>query len=255
MALLTDGLINTNGDLQKYENGILDLASTEAIDVSAKAMLAQDEIATELQLFLNRTSHWDPRFFVGQRFDINQVVVTGPLRRWHAYRTLALVYQDAYNNQLNDRYKGKWTEYDKLSAAAAKTLFEVGAGMVYQPLPKAPEPSLSMVPMAVTGTNYFARISWVSASGQEGAASDVVHATSGDGSAVQLTPPISPAAVELWNVYAGTGPDNVQLQNSAPLKISDSWMLPSSGLRNGRLPGTGQSPGWWVLDRHVLPRG
>lgn len=29
MALLTDGLMNSNGDLQTYENGLLDLASTE----------------------------------------------------------------------------------------------------------------------------------------------------------------------------------------------------------------------------------
>lgn len=218
-------------------------------------MLAQDEIATDLQLFLNRASLWDPRFSIGQKFDTNQIVISGPLRRWHAYKTLALVYQDAYNNQLNDRYLGKWTEYDKLSGAAAQTLFEVGAGMVQYPVPKAGEPVLNVVPMAVTGTSYYLRISWVGPSGQEGAASDVVMAKSDDGSAILVKSPDAAPGIEAWNIYAASSPDNVQLQNSSPISIGDSWMLPSTGLQAGRLPGGGQAPGWWLVDRRILPRG
>ena len=38
---------------------------------------------------------------------IEQVVVTPPLKLWHIFRTLEMVYRDAYNSQLNDRYAGQ----------------------------------------------------------------------------------------------------------------------------------------------------
>ena len=40
-----------------------------------------------------------------------QVVVTPPLKLWHTFRTLEMVYGDAYNSQLNDRYAGKRDEF------------------------------------------------------------------------------------------------------------------------------------------------
>lgn len=255
MALFTDGLINSGGDLQKYESGILNIASTEAIDISAKASLAQDEITTELHLFLKRNLLQDTWFLLRPTVDVDDIVITGPLLRWHAYKTLATIYRDAYNNQLNDRYQGKWNEYEKLAGAAAMSLFEAGVGIVLQPVPKGNVPSLTVIPLGVTGTSYYVRVSWLNTSGQEGCVSDVLQATCGDGSATVVGPADPPPNVSYWNVYAGDSPDNVQLQNASPIPISDTWTLPASGLIGGRLPGTGQSPERWIVDRRVLPRG
>ena len=87
MALFTDGPINGVKELQNYENGILAVANIEQIDLAGKSALAQSEIATELMLFLLRRCRqpdvlWtvDFRRIIG----VGDVVVTEPLRRWHA---------------------------------------------------------------------------------------------------------------------------------------------------------------------------
>jgi hypothetical protein len=255
MALLTDGLINTSGALQKYENAILTVAAAEAIDVTAKASLAQEEIATGLHLFLDRSSLHNRQFLVRRRVDVRDIVVTRPLERWHAYKTLEMIYRDAYNNQLNDRYQGKWAEYEQLASEAEQVLYRAGAGIVQNPVPRASEPSLTTIPLGVSGISYYVRISWINAFRQEGCASDVQQATTGDGSATVVASAQAPEGIDSWNVYAGSGPESVQLQNTTPIPIGGTWILPPTGLISGKAPGDGQSPEWWIVDRHVLPRG
>jgi hypothetical protein len=255
MALLTDGLINTAGALQKYENAILTVAATEAIDVTAKASLAHDEIATDLHLFLDRSALHNRQFLVRRHVDVRDIVVTRPLKRWHAYTTLAMIYRDAYNNQLNDRYQGKWTEYEGLAAEAEQVFYRAGAGIVQNPVPRASEPSLTTIPLGVSGTSYYVRISWINAFRQEGCASEVQQATTSDGSAMIVGSAQAPEGIDSWNVYAGDGPETVQLQSVTPIPIAGTWILPPTGLITGKAPGDGQSPEWWIVDRHILPRG
>ncbi len=45
---------------------------------------------------------------------VSDVVVTRQMKRWHALHTLEIVYRDAFNNQLNDRYQAKFVEYQEL---------------------------------------------------------------------------------------------------------------------------------------------
>lgn len=128
MALFTDGQINNLRDLQRYESGLLDVASVEQIDITAKMALAQDMIASDLLLFLlKRSCQWEPNRRV---IDVGDVALTDPLRRWHGLKTIALIYEDAYNTQLNDRYQGKWRQYQQLAKEAEKTLYDVGVGLV-----------------------------------------------------------------------------------------------------------------------------
>ncbi len=255
MALLTDGIINTAGALQKYESAILTVASTEAIDITAKASLAQEEIATGLHLFLDRSALHNRQFLVRRRVDLRDIVVTKPLKRWHAYVTLAMIYRDAYNNQLNDRYQGKWTEYKQLTAEAEQIFYRAGAGIVQNPVPRASEPSLATIALGVSGVSYYIRISWINAFGQEGCASEVQQATTGDGSAMAVGSTQAPEEIDSWNVYAGNGPESVELQNATPIPIAGTWILPPTGLISGKAPGDGQTPEWWIVNRHVLPRG
>src|SRR5581483_10270804 len=142
MALFIDGMLNSLLELQSYENRILDVASTENIDVTGKARIAKERLASELRLFLRRNSPSDSFWALTARVNVDDVVVSDPMKRWHAYETLSLIYQDAYNNQLNDRYLGKWKEYAQFAKGALLTLFEVGVGIVRNPAPKASGPAL-----------------------------------------------------------------------------------------------------------------
>jgi hypothetical protein len=255
MALFTDGSIQTSGELQNYDTAVLSVASSEGIDVTSKVLLAQQEIATELLLFLRRNSISDPRFLVRRRIGVGDIVITPPMRRWHAYKSLELVYRDAYGNQLNNRYQAKWTEYKQLAGNAEETLFEAGVGIVHYPVPRASQPLLTLAPAGVSGTQYYIQISWVGTLGQEGAVSDLLQVTSNAGSVAIVRTASPPPGIESWNVFASTDPGQMHLQNASPLLIDGTWTLPVTGLSDGRPPGDGQAPEWWLVERHVLPRG
>src|SRR6266852_3636808 len=52
-----------------------------------------------------------------------------------------------------------------------------------------------------------------------------------------------PGSGVTWNVYAGTTPESLFLQNPAALNPTASWTAPSEGLfTSGPRPGTGQQP-------------
>ena len=86
MALFTDGQLNATIDLQRYENRILDVASTEGIDLAGKIALAQDEVANELLMFLlKRLPFTEPPWLgqpaIRQKIGVSDVVVTQSLRQ------------------------------------------------------------------------------------------------------------------------------------------------------------------------------
>ena len=107
MALFTDGEVSSIEDLRGYDTQLLDVANVEGIDVTRKLQLAQEEIATEVTTLLGRLRlpGW-----LNAPPDPGRVVVTPPLRLWHSYLALEMVYRDAYHSQLNDRYAAKRDE-------------------------------------------------------------------------------------------------------------------------------------------------
>ncbi len=68
------------------------------------------------------------------------------MKRWHVLHTLAITYRDAFNNQLNDRYKAKFQEFKGLAVQARQQTFQFGVGLVNKPLPKASAPSFGSAP-------------------------------------------------------------------------------------------------------------
>ena len=54
------------------------------------------------------------------RFELSQVVVTPPLKLFHTFQTLGIVYRDAYNRKLNHKYLPKWREYKELARWASR---------------------------------------------------------------------------------------------------------------------------------------
>src|SRR5258708_19776312 len=103
-----------------------------------------------------------------RKLGVSDVVVSPQMKRWHALHALAVVYRDAYNNQLNDRYKNKWEEYRQLARGARERTLEFGIGLVAEPVPRAGTPVLGATAGTLAGTIYYAQVSWVSAAGQEG---------------------------------------------------------------------------------------
>jgi len=257
MALFTDGPINDAAHLQNYENSILQVANTEQIDLAGKGALAQAEIASELELFFLRRLHqrdFEFPIISAPTVSLRDVVLTEALRRWHAHRTLALVYRDAYNNQLNDRYKGKWSEYEQLSRESRHACFTIGVGLVSNPIPKAPLPMLTAVPGPGDAATYYVSAAWVNSSGQAGGASDAALLTTFTGQRLQVAMGAAPSIATGWNVYVGLSPDEMSPQNTSPIPPADSWTL-AQALLTGPAQESGQHPQWFLRDERVIERG
>jgi hypothetical protein len=259
MALFTDGQLNAIIDLQNYETRILDVASAEGIDLAGKIALAQDEVANELLMFLLKRmpfpeSQWLAQPAIRQKIGVSDVVATKPLRQWHAHKTLAFVYRDAYNNQLNDRYQGKWTEYEQLAKTSSQNYLRIGVGIVAGPIPRACTPVLSTIVGNALAATYYAAVTWVNQAGQEGSPSEVGQITTAAGQQVAVAAVKPPVNASGWNVYVGEAPNALALQNSTPVGIGSTWTMTGT-LSAGAHPGDGQQPNWYLVDHHAMERG
>jgi hypothetical protein len=256
MALMTDGNPNDTESLRVYETAIADVASVETIDLDAKLGLATEEVSEDvLDILLDHTRSSDPQSNIRRNIGVSDVVVTPQLKRWHAVHTLEIVYRDAFNNQLNDRYQAKWTEYHDLSRDARSHTVRFGIGLALNPIPKAIAPMFSRVAGAGLATTYYVQVSWVSAAGREGSPSDLTTFMTVAGSSLAVQAVNPPATASGWNVYIGTSQTTVTLQNSAPIAIGGTFTLPVTGVVTGRAPGTGQMPDIYVIGGSMVRRG
>jgi hypothetical protein len=264
MALFTDGSISTLDQLAEQDSAVLDVASTEGIDASAKLMLAQEELGVELMAAFSRCSPsrtvpsiWWPG--MGSTFQgvlqLSNTAITPPLRLWHTYRTLAMIYREAYSNQLNDRYLGKWNAYKDLAKWATGMLFQIGIGVVSNPLPAAQSPDILVLSGNQPAATYFVQVTWLNAMSEEGMPSAIVSVTAPDQNAIQATPKSPPVNATNWNVYAGTSIDSITMQNANPIDLGGAWITPSTGLVSGAAPGTGQEANYYYELPRYLQRG
>jgi hypothetical protein len=255
MALFTDGSISTIAELLEYESAILDVAKTEKIDLTAKLKLAHAELGAELDGRLRRRQESQDALWptIVPR-GLGCVVVTESLHKWHTFRTLGLIYRDAYNQQLNDRYRGKWQEYDRMAERTRQMLFDTGLGMTSSPMPRPEQPELSATASAVAAATYFVSVTWVAEGGEEGAPSEIKALTTagGDLTVKAMNPPASACG---WNVYVSYSPAGLTQQNDAPIAPGQSWTAPAAGLKKGKLAGCGQRPEMYLRVAGVLNRG
>lgn len=264
MALFTDAPISTLDQLAAQDTAVLDVTSTEGIDAAAKISLAQDELGIELVAAFSRSplsmstpSTWWPGMAqVGSAtLRLSNIVVSPPLRLWHTFRTLELIYRDAYNNQLNDRYLGKWNAYRDLAKWASGVLFQTGVGVVSDPVGIAQSPQLGVLNGSLPAATYFVQVAWMNARGEEGMASNVTSASAPDQNSVRLKPVNPPGNVQSWNAYVGTSIDSIMLQNATPLNLDQLWVIAPSGLSSGKSPGVGQEPNYYRQLPRYLQRG
>src|SRR5271157_683652 len=259
MALFTDGPASSMEDLTAQDSQLLDVTSVEGIDVTQKLALAQDELTLELNALLTRLSYVDQLFWLAPQPNIGSVVVTPALKLWHAFRSLELVYTDAYNNQLNDRYAGKRDQFHSRAQWAYQTLVAAGIGIASVPVPQAATPAVTAAAAAAPGAplpdgTYYATVAWVNAAGEEGVSA--LPATIGTTGSSLLVQPAGdpPKTAAGWNVYVGADPDSMALQNGSLIAIGQTWLQPAP-LAAGRPPGLGQRPTYLKPVPRMIQRG
>jgi hypothetical protein len=253
MALFTDGAVASIEDLRGHDTQLLNVATVEGIDVTRKLALAQEELCIEVAGLLGRLGQMGQMGWLNTPPAIHQVVVTPPLKLWHIFRTLEMVYGDAYNSQLNDRYAGKRDEYHEMVKWAYNQVIQGGLGIATDPVEQAATPELRPSAGGLADGAYFVAVTWTNAAGEEGGSSPpAMIRVSGSSFAVQTT---APPNVKGWNVYSGTSPATMTMQNLPTLAPGQTWVQPDTLSTTGRLAGTGQQPSYQLPVPRTIQRG
>lgn len=256
MALFTDGTAVGIEDLTAQDSGLLEIAVVEGINLTTKLALAQGEVGLELKALFERTRTRDVFGLNRSSVRLANLVVTPPVRMWQVYHTLVLVYRDAYFNQLNDRYKAKWTEYASLARWAKDKLIETGVALVANPISQAGAPAIAFVAAAESAGTFYLSVSYVNATGEEGKPSVPISITTTDGNVPDVTPVGPPINATGWNLYGGMSPQTMYLQNDSPLDLTlDFAFYPTTAQVSGSLPGDGQIANYCRAIPRLLQRG
>ena len=246
MALFTDPDVVTLDDLLQFEGSLVQVSSTHSIDVQTKIRLATDEIGDKLMLNLLRAGQSDPQWLNRTRIGLSTVVVTPSLYRWLCFDSLARVYAEAYNVQLNTRFQGKWNEYQKQSDAAGEFCLTSGIGVVLSPLPKPVIPTISTGVGIFQAPSIFVQTTWADRLSNESAPSPINGVILNGSASIQVSmdeiSSLAPTNAVGWNVYANTAQGGLGLQNSSPIAIGSLWQMPNTGLISGVNPRSGQMP-------------
>jgi hypothetical protein len=183
------------------------------------------------------------------------VAVTPTMRMWHAFRTLELVYRDAYQNQLNDRYAGKRDQFSALGKWALDKMLTNGIGIISNPIPKAAAADLTYFSGQQAGTTYYVCTSWTGAQGEEGAVGEWNAISTPDGSVLCVRPVNPPMNAAGWNVFVGLSPDSITQQNEEPLGLAQPWLQEMTITTTGRTPHKGQTADYLRTVTQMLQRG
>jgi hypothetical protein len=256
MALFIDGTPSSIEDLTNQDSGLLEVCRTEQINTTIKLRLAHDEIAVELAALFERQRSLYTPYYGQPKLSLSHLAVTPALKMWHTWQTLALVYRDAYFNQLNDRFQAKWDQFQKLAGSARTRLQEVGIGLVLDPLSRPNSPILTPTPATETGGTFYFAISLLNASGEESASSVAESIQVADGNAVDVQLVSPPANALGWNVYVGVNPESMYLQNESSISTDEDWIFyPSTAVSSGETPGDGQKPNLIRALPRLIQRG
>jgi hypothetical protein len=252
--LFTDGVVSSVEYLAKQDSRLLDVADVEDIDVTVKIALAEEEIAVDLESMLRGVRWLDQPFWCRPRPDTDNIVVTPALKLWHTYRTIEMVYEDAFFSQLDDRFKAKRDQFHEKARAARERLIDTGVAIVWNPVSQADLPFVGPIPgTSLPDGTYYVTVSWVNKDGGEGAPAVATSITT-SGSLFLVTPGSAPESAAGWNVFVGTAPETMCLQNASVIAPGAAWAqrnIPETG----RGPGNGQLPDYVQPIPRVIRRG
>jgi len=181
-------------------------------------------------------------------------VVTAPLKMWHTFRALEMVYADAYNSQLNDRYAGKRDQFRWRARWAYEKLVQTGLGIANDPIPQAATPTLTVVNGNLPDGTYYVTMAWMNRAGEEGA-SAVTAAIATVSSSFLVQPVNMPVNAAGWKVYVGDAPETMVQQNGSPIAAGQVWQQPNALNRAGTQPGSGQAASYMRPVPRLIQRG
>jgi hypothetical protein len=254
MALFTDGLVSGLEDLTAQDTQLSNVANVENIDVTQKLALAQEELALEITTLLSGSRRSEEAFWLNARPTIDNVVVTPALKLWHTFRTLEMVYGDAYSSQLNDRYAAKRDQFHERSRWAYERLLLMGIGIAWSPVPRSKQPQVVSAGGSLPNGTYYVSMTLVNGKAEEGAPSVPATITTAE-STLLVEPAAAPVCATGWNVYIGSDPDALSRQNASPIAVSQTWLQPNTIAGTGSGPGWGQSPNCLMPMPRVILRG
>jgi hypothetical protein len=254
MGLFADGGISGLDDLAAQDSQVLEIASEEGINVTQKMALAQGEIGIELASMLESLKLATWPFSLVLEPSIASIALTPALQLWHIYRTLEMVYADAYSDQLNDRYAAKRDQFHQFANWAHEKLIQTGLGICTNPIPQAGTPLLKATPGNLPNGTYYVTMAWVNQAGEEGA-SGIPDAITTSNSTFEVQPVAPPNNAIGWNVYVGQAPETMVIQNPGLLGAGQVWQQPAVLNITGQAPGTGQAPNYLKPIPRVLQRG
>jgi len=244
MALWVDCQNLTASDLLQYDGQLSSVVSSEGIDVDSKSLVAHEQISSIVA----------SRFLFPGGGSASQlaerIVVTAPLRRWHALLTLEAIYREAYFRHLSERHKLRAEYLSAQAKQAMDAVFESGLGLCGSPIRRAPQIELSLTAGNIPPGVWHVSVTFAK-NGSEGEGSEV--------SSVIVTEPSSicvqvgaAAADSLMHVYAGASPERLYRQTTAPVAAGSAFLLPAIHI-DGPTLGWGQAPDRILrTDRRIL---
>ncbi len=249
MALLLDGPPSTIGDLSARDSDLLNVAVTENIDLTSKLQLAAADVGMAVESMLISALPTYGALRTGFPA-VNNIAVTHPLKLWHTYLALRLVYQDLYYSRLNDRYQAKMRLYSEEAAKAVDDLRTIGLGVVFDPLPQAQAPGIATVETADANGSMYVAVAFVNQRGEEGLLSVPIEVDTPDGSAASINMTWLVDNAIGWNLYAGISPNALTRQNPETLDRGAAITMSPGQVSEGPKPGTGQCANLY----HPIPR-
>ena len=243
--LFTDGTILSIQELREHDNFVLDVASTESIDLTSKLAVAQREIGYEIQSFLTTRR---------ASAELSHVVVNQQMRDLLATHVLSIVYRDAYNLHLNDRYLGRWKEFTRASERGLLRLFQNGIGITTVAVSQAAKPLVTASPDGGLAAGMYAvHTAWQHRSGTIGERSlAAIFDCSGGSISVDAGP--APHNAEGWHVFVAELDSPSVRQNQSILMPEAIWTQ-SAALRRDLAGPEVSGAEYYVRNAGLLSRG
>ncbi len=104
---------------------------------------------------------------------------------------------------------------------------------------------------SLAGATYYAKITYVTASGETTPSSEASLAVSAS-HVVSVASPISSSGAIGWNVYVSTSSGAETKQNASPIAIGTAWQEANTGLNSGSSPPAANTTGWSLTTPNAL---
>jgi hypothetical protein len=250
MALLNDDGPSSFEDWVGYDSKLLFLSEQENTSVEAKSAYAKQWITSEIRLFiLNNSSVTTDQV----ESSLCRIVVTEPLKRWHAMQTLNLYYDDIASLQANKGHYQRSLQYANRALVAREMLFESGIGFVSRAIPQARLPHIKGEPMNSPAFSLRARSQYSGADGNVGSPSREFWIRSDNGESMAILYEELPEGVIGWNLYLEDGNGQFRSVNSNPISAGTSYLIASSEVTFGSsLIESGQKPDYFLRKNRSL---